>query len=243
MVESLLSFHLRELLRYPRYAWRIIAKPKVVNVGGVLFSLDPGASKSLRHLVYSERYERGERRCVMAALEVDDKVLEIGTGAGYLSALCAKKVGSERVVGVEANPELFALIRRNHELNGVAPEIIHGMLGSEDGVATFYIDGEFVSSSAAPVAGRSRKAIDVPVLSVAKVVGRVDPTFVLMDIEGGEAELVPEIDWARVRKLAIELHPQSLGPDGMATVLEHLRSVGFRQSRALSSNRKRFFYK
>ena len=64
-----------------------------------------------------------------------------------------------------------------------------------------------------------------------------------MDIEGGEGDLVPLIDWSGVRKLAIELHPELLGAAGMKAILATLAAAGFEESRLLSGKRKRYFYK
>lgn len=46
-----------------------------------------------------------------AAIQPDDKVLEIGAGVGYLTALLANQ--AQRVVTLEINPELAALARAN----------------------------------------------------------------------------------------------------------------------------------
>ncbi len=46
-----------------------------------------------------------------AAIQAGDKVLEIGTGAGYLTALMAHQ--AQRVISLEINPELADLARAN----------------------------------------------------------------------------------------------------------------------------------
>lgn len=74
-------------------------------------------------------------------------VLELGAGIGFISTYCAKRIGSERVFAVEANPVDGGNNSRNLSLNGVTPQLTCGLLGRGDGEETFYIEGNFISSS------------------------------------------------------------------------------------------------
>ena len=176
----------------------------------------------------------------MLNLSDDDVVLEVGSGLGYLSALCALRLGSQNVRTYEANPELIAVIARNHALNGVAPEVVNAMLSEVAGTTRFFPSENFFSSSGL-AEGSGSRSIQVPTLSARDEFRDFRPTFVLMDIEGGEALLVPHIDWTGVNKLAIELHPDVLSARAIDDVLNHLRDAGLREHPLLSSHRKRFF--
>jgi len=231
---------LSDLTRYPRYAWRLLVRPRRIRLHGVRLALDEETPRNVRRLLYSERYERGEARCIAAGLERDDRVLEIGAGQGFISTLCARRIGSDRVVSIEANPALLPAIRRTYELNAVTPRLLHGVLGEGDGTARFHLEEHFLSSSQrqrSPAAA----AIEVPRLDAGRIVAEARPTFVVIDIEGGEAELVPLIDWTGVRKLALEIHPDLLGPAPTAAILGHLASLGFHEVRWLSTTRKKLF--
>jgi FkbM family methyltransferase len=238
----LLASHLSDLGRYPRYLWRLWRRPARVRLRGVTFELDAETSPTLRRLLYSERYERSESRCAVVALSPDDVVLEVGSGLGYLSTICALRLGSERVHTYEADPALIPGIRRHHTLNGVAPELHNAMLAGSTGSASFFVAAHFFSSSATAPHPES-PGLDVPTLDVRAEFARLRPTFVLMDIEGGEGDLVPLIDWSGVRKLAIELHPELLGEAGLRALLATLAAAGFEESRLLSGKRKRYFHK
>ncbi len=239
---ALVGFHLRELGRYPRFLSRLILRPTRMRLRGVWLDLGAEMSKAARRLLYSERYERGESRCVILTLTPDDVVLEVGSGIGYLSALCALRLGSGRVHTYEANPDLIPVIVRNHSLNGVSPSVSNAMLADQTGVTRFFPAENFFSSTGVETSS-APPGIQVATLSVREELARIRPTFVLMDIEGGESSLVPLIDWTGVRKLAIELHPHLLGEAGVNRVLGQLASAGFREHRMLSSHRKRFFSK
>jgi protein-L-isoaspartate(D-aspartate) O-methyltransferase len=52
-----------------------------------------------------------------AAVKATDKVLEIGTGAGYMTALLAHQ--SQRVVSLEINPEIAEMARANLQRAGI----------------------------------------------------------------------------------------------------------------------------
>lgn len=238
----LLASHLGDLGRYPRYLWRLWRRPDRVRLRGVTFELDAGTSPTLRRLLYSERYERSESRCAAVALSADDVVLEVGAGLGYLSTICALRLGSGRVHTYEADPGLIPAIRRHHALNGVAPQVHNAMLAASSGSAPFFVAAHFFASSATAPHPET-PGLEVPTLDVRAEFARLRPTFVLMDIEGGEGDLVPLIDWSDVKKLAIELHPELLGPEGMRSLLATLAAAGFKESRLLSGKRKRYFYK
>ncbi len=238
----LLASHVGDLGRYPRYLWRLWRRPDRVRLRGVTFEIDAETSPTLRRLLYAERYERSESRCAVVALSPGDVALEVGSGLGYLSTICALKLGSERVHTYEADPSLIPAIRRHHARNGVAPQVHNAMLAERTGSAPFFVAAHFFSSSATAPHPET-PGLEVPTLDVRAEFARIRPTFVLMDIEGGEGELVPLIDWSGVEKLAIELHPELLGPEGMRAILATLANVGFAESRLLSGKRKRFFYK
>lgn len=226
--------------RYPRFWRRRLTRPDVVELHGIQLAIGPKVSREVRHQIYSERYERGEVRCLLAHLEPDDVVLEAGAGMGLLSALAARRIGSERVFTYEADPELLPVIADTHRRNGVAPTVTHGMLGDGDGEETFYLEPDLVSSSTHARSAAAR-AVQVPRLDVGSELRRVRPTLMVMDIEGGERELVPLIDWGTIRKLVVELHPKVLGEGGLASVVARIEGAGFVLDRRVSSTRKRYF--
>lgn len=235
-----LGWWLSGLCRYPRYAWRLLRRPERVRLHGVWLELGADATPALRRALYAERYERGEARCVLLRVAPGDVVLEIGAGVGFIGTLCALRAGSEHVTCYEANPALLAKIRATHAANGVAPTLVHALLAREAGSAEFFVEPEFVSSSAQQHSARA-VAVRVPRLAVNDEIRRVAPTCLVIDIEGGESELLPLIEWRGIRKLILELHPQRIGEARARELVELLRRHGFREARAISTTRKKFF--
>lgn len=88
------------------------------DVGEAVTSGNPTSSSTLPGLVVAMLEDLG--------LSSDNNILEIGTGSGYSTALLCERLGSERVVSVEADPviasEAAAAIRRA----GYEPTLVTG---------------------------------------------------------------------------------------------------------------------
>ena len=229
----------REIGRYPRYWARLLQRPDRLHVHGVCLEVGERVTPKIRNDLYAERYERGEARCVVARLERDDVVLEIGAGMGFISTLCARLIGSERVTSYEADPTLIPTIRRTYELNGVEPTLINAVLADQEGTASFFIEKQFVSSSTRPRSQAARE-VAVPQLDVNAEIRRVRPTCLIVDIEGAESDLLPCIDLRAIRKIIIELHPRSIGHARTKELLALLAAQGFAVHRSISTTRKKY---
>src|SRR6266550_701601 len=163
--------------------------------------------------IRSGEYEATELRSVAACLTPDDVVMELGSGLGFLAIFCAKKVGGHRVFTYEANPLLEPAIRANFLENNVFPQLSMCVLGAGDGEVPFYLREEFWASSLSQESAYLRK-ISVPLRNVNAEIQRVRPTFLIVDIEGGEYDLFRQVDLAGVSTIVIELHrPETADAD------------------------------
>ena len=152
--------------------------------------------------------------------------MEIGAGIGFLSSHCAKVVGSENTYAFEANPELEAVILDTYELNGVSPHLEICVLAQEAGERTFYVAESFLVSSLTSQDQRAR-AVSVPAKLLNAEIARIQPSVLMIDIEGGEFDLFPEIDLQTVRKIVIELHPRRAERDKTRSLVSNLYVRGF----------------
>ncbi len=118
-----------------RSAWRERTQPDVIRLGGVHIPIDRElySEKIIRRL-YDGGYEREERDALARTLRSTDRVLELGAGIGYMSAVAARRIGGDRVTVCEANPQLLPVIERVHELNGVRPTMLHGVMSERDDI-------------------------------------------------------------------------------------------------------------
>lgn len=225
-------------LRKLRFA---LSKPQTAENSGIILPVGAkGVSPALRRAIYLDPYETHEREVIKKKLAADDVVLELGAGIGFISTFCAKRIGSERVFAVEANPVMAETIRETYRLNGVSPQLICGLLGGGEGEETFYVEGDFISSST-----HQRSASAQPVKTqrydARAFIERVKPTFLICDIEGGEQELLSYMPLTGVKKLCIELHPHVIGNAGTSEIFGRLLNGGFICD-FLSSSGKVFFF-
>ncbi len=63
---------------------------------------------------------------------------------------------------------------------------------------------------------------------------QVNPTFLIMDIEGGEYEVFKHIDFHNIRKMALELHIDILGEARIAEIRMIIQKAGFKVDPSLS---------
>jgi FkbM family methyltransferase len=131
-------------------------------------------------------------------LEKGDRVLEVGAGIGFLSILAAKIVWSENVFCYEANPQLIKTIQRNFELNGYYPILKNCIISESVGFRQFYIENDFWSSSTYK-RSHNAKEKDIQTEEINDVLNRYRPNTIIMDIEGGEKDLIPIINFNNIK--------------------------------------------
>jgi FkbM family methyltransferase len=213
-------------------------QPKIVNIEGVKIQIPQIASDVIRNAIYEGSYEAMELNLLKSKLSRNDIVMEIGTGLGLLSAYCAKNIGSNKVFTFEANPALEQAIKNNFAINQISPTLKMCLVGNMSGFNTFYVGENFWSSS---VFNKPQGAqpIIVPVVSFNEKVRDIDPTFLILDIEGGEYELVEYADFYNIRKLLIEIHGWILSSEQIQFVKNRLLQEGFYQ---IEASGKEIFY-
>ncbi|EDX76737.1 methyltransferase, FkbM family protein [Coleofasciculus chthonoplastes PCC 7420] len=219
--------------------YRQFKKPKVLEYEGIKICLNSHISDDVLNDIYAGYYEQNELRIVKAKLTPNDIVMEIGTGIGLLSSYCAKRIGSERVFTFEANPELELPIRQNYAINQVSPHLEICLIGEREGTHQFYIEKNFWSSSTIQ-RHPDAKAIQVTVKSFNQEIKRLNPTFLIIDIEGGEYELLNYAHFHNVKKLVIELHERIIGREKVEFVKAKLHQWGFKIHPKISTTEELF---
>jgi len=162
-------------------------------------------------------------------LTPEDRVLDLGAGAGFVSSLAARIVGGENVTSVEASPDMLPVLRRNLNLNeaGDTP-VLHGAVMADDtpqDVVRFEVADAFWSSRIG--ADDAAKTVEVPVLRFTELVRQVKPSVLVMDIEGGELDIC-QLDWPDcVRLLIMEIHTGRYPPRDVKALFDGLSRNGF----------------
>lgn len=186
--------------------------------------LKAGIPLGVARQIWLGEYEDKEFEIVSRRLAPDDTVFEVGTGLGFLAVYCARIIGSDRVFTYEANPGLIPLLEEVFSRNQVRPHLVNAILGKGEGTRRFHLAEDFWSSSAHRAGSHQTT---VPQLDLNTELRRVRPTFLIVDIEGGEFELFAEADLSSVKKICVETHPDVLDNATLSGMLASLVARGF----------------
>lgn len=187
--------------------------------GFILHLPDHLINDTIRKSINNGRYEGQEAVAVDRHITAEDRVLELGAGAGYITMQIASRTGGENLLSVEANPKMVPVVEKNLDtnlINGV--RVINAAVVPDDYASdhvSFHMTAAFWASSLNGTLAKnwaSTKTIDVPAIPFGELMRAHQPTVVIMDIEGGEQELFGAPWPNHVRLLVIELHPK-LYPD------------------------------
>lgn len=216
----------RRLRRRVRAMLRRVTRPSVVRHHGVWLPISEAVSEEMRTVLYSGAYEEREYEVLSRLLEPADRVLELGSGLGFITVVCAQRCSS--VSSVEANPLLLDTLRETFRRNGVSPQLVSGMVSSSSDEQTLFVARDFWSSS---TYDRGGEATRVGGLAFARLLAEHRPTVLVIDIEGAELGLTSETITAGVRSVVIELHAKVTGNEGAQRVRDWIAGQGFEVTR------------
>jgi FkbM family methyltransferase len=176
-------------------------------------------------------YEAEEARIVARALKPRDRVLEIGSGLGYVSTLIARDDRVIALTAVEADPRLAKRAAATLRLNNCASaEVLNAVLAPEASMgdsAMFYQRPDFWMSSMIETDVPYDRAVNVPVLALNEMLRTRAITCIVCDIEGGELELLKGADLSGVDRVVVELHDHITGLSGVSNLFDIMRRKGF----------------
>ncbi|NQU95324.1 MAG: FkbM family methyltransferase [Candidatus Omnitrophica bacterium] len=205
-------------------------RKKPAEYAGIKIYIDRLLPRNMRRILYTGYYELSELAILEAYLGPDDVVMEIGAGIGFLSSYCAKQIGSDKVFAYEGNSFLKSYILKTYKLNGVSPRSEHCLVGEEDGEMEFFIMRDFrLSSTIEHSPERCIRKIKVPMKSFNREVAKNKPTFLILDVEGGEYDLIKSANFGSIKKILIETHPHIIGREKADYVKKRFRECGFRK--------------
>ncbi|MGQ0483939.1 MAG: FkbM family methyltransferase [Hyphomicrobiales bacterium] len=211
------------------------------NYMGLTFPRDDSIlSDKIYAAIHSGSYEREEARHLPYVLQEGERVLELGTGLGLISALCAASNLVERVLTIEANPHLIAYIKKVYDINrlGHKIELRNGVAlpGPGAGSMKFYRRADFWASSLDAAPWGYEEAIDVPAIDLNTLIAEFRPSFMIVDIEGGERDLFDGSELGTTQKIMMEVHQNVIGRRGMKAVFDALSARGFHYDQWHSSH-------
>jgi FkbM family methyltransferase len=159
-------------------------------------------------------------------------ILDLGANVGMFTVLAAKKlVPHGRVVAVEPNPDVAAVLRRNLEENGIANvDLIEAAAYTSDGEARLELASH---SSGASIWRKEQggKIVMVSTVKVSRVVEDLGSVELLkVDIEGAEWPIFFDSDpkmWKSIKRIAMEFHLDSANGRTTADLSAHLSHMGY----------------
>lgn len=214
---------------------------ETVRIEGVRIPLDPALmSAPILQSLRAGKYERSEARRLPLMIDAGERVVDLGGGIGFTSALVALQGRAELVVCLEGNPDLLPLIDATHRLNGVRVLVRNAVIAPVRTTPTvpFHLHRDLWASSLLPIkAADLARVAAVAVVTFQDLVAEFAPTMFIMDIEvlreflapagGGEGDGLGAMRLDGVRKVVIELHPRHLDAALTQRVFEAFATQGF----------------
>ncbi len=247
MIKRYLRAILWRLLRTSKhiyYYFRITIYP-VKLISGIKIPLKHGWAFVVKDHIIRGDYETEEFKIISSTLELSDRVLEIGTGLGYLSIYCSSIVGENNVTTFEANPYLSEYHQKIFTKNKVWPNVRYYAAGKVDGELVLYIDQkQFWASSLYPIKTKNLITVKVPVTGMNTLIDTIHPTYLIVDVEGYEHELIQAIhSFSSLKKIQIEIHPHLISQSQINEIIDLLKLNQFKMVSLYCSDRQLYFKK
>ena len=179
----------------------------VLPFRGILVKKDQSISSTIR-LFSKKAYEKGEIDWALKLIRPHDSILELGASIGIMSTLINTHFPGISYLAVEANPALIPKMKENHALNSVKCEIINAAVGKTDGMISFNIAPDFLSSSILNI-NKIKETQPIKQISLRSLIEKSNPSVLISDCEGAEFFFFDEKEiFNDIKKIIIEIHPK-----------------------------------
>lgn len=202
----------------------------IVDLHDHRFYLDPeNDAEVIRRGFARGWYERAEVVAAQATIRPSDRVVELGAGMGIVTCALARIVGDAAVLSFEPNPEIAERARMNFALNGrnieLREKICRPAACSTEPVR-FRLADVFWASRIEDE-GAEGRPVEVEVEALEPVLAAHGATVLMMDIEGGELEILRHADLGGLRAIVFETHESTVGEDETHQAIDVALRQGF----------------
>lgn len=234
MISRVKSFLKKSQNSYVEIAYQLrhFTKWKKINAVDLCIN-DQLISKKIFGNILRGDYEIDENKKLQETFTPNDVLLELGTGIGFNAIYCAK-INNGKVLTYEGNPKMIPLIRKNMAKNNADFLLKNEIVISKNfhvKSISFNIVDDFWSSSFKSINANIINKVDVPTTDINTIIKDHNPTYLVMDIEGGEEDLFDNCDWldnSSIKKIMIELHADIIGEEKCFMVMNNIVKKGFK---------------
>ncbi len=208
-------------------------RPIVATCRGIEVPEAPHFGPNMIRSMGEDRYEGKEIQTGLAIIPEGSRILEMGAGSGLVGAVIAKNRKAEKVVAIEANPNLIEHIEYLYAHNGLdkVMSVRHGVVFTAPEppeTVEFFLRGNFLGSGLKVVKNPEKaRAVTVPVIPYAALKAEFPHDVIVMDIEGAELEFLRDADLSGVHSVILEVHRDIYGREGMREVRQLFAKAGF----------------
>lgn len=210
------------------------------NVKGIYLPLKFSLGFNTLRWIVNHQYEINEISIVEKTISTDDIVLEIGTGLGFVSTFCSRVINNN-IYTFEANSNNFEISKNVFKKNNVKPHIENIILGCANGNVDFSINYKNILASS--LINTTKNTIKIATHDLNITINNIKPTYLIMDIEGGEYDIFKIIDFQTIQKIQFELHPKLLNEEKCNEIFEILKANQFIIDNNISKNNNYYFTK
>ena len=201
------------------------------NCLGVDVPMSPFLNPKRIKRINEAGYEGQEIKAALHLVKEGDIVLELGAGIGVVSGVIAHNCKPKKIVSYEANPNLIPHIKELHKINKLTRvnSVRNKVLISDPNAPAtmpFFVHKSYLGSTLVGEAINSANTVDIKVDKFNTVVKELKPNVLVMDIEGGELDLLRHADLSGFRSIIIEYHPKIYGVAAMRECKNYLRQAG-----------------
>jgi len=212
--------------------------PEIIEVGGLKVPVDPAVlSLAIVKSLRLGKYEAPRLKCLGGMVEAGDRIIDIGGGIGFTSALMALQGKAEMIVSIDGHPGVQAYAEKLQRLNGVTVANRNAVVVTVKTTASekFYISEDFWGSSMIPDVKAQTGVAEVPVLSFSDLIAEYRPNMLVIDLEVMREYLSPDatsgpleaMDLTGVDKVVVHLPIHLGGQRGIKRVFDFFSAQDF----------------
>lgn len=173
---------------------------------------------------------------VLRSLNPDDTFYDIGANVGTYTCFSASKLGPDRTIAFEPEPENATRLQENLELNNLDAKIVEVALSDTDGTTSLALKGNEAGEGEHTIATDGEvETVEVETARGDSIIEQHDlpaPTVVKIDVEGAELSVLrglQETIRENCRLVYVEVHPEKIMDFGgeASEVNEFLTEAGF----------------